>query len=87
MITVTKKEHEDKVSSSLSVVKIRAWDCLCDLERGASIRDVYKSLSVSHCHLEAIRNYKTGEFQPEEHFNVLSPESETSIYSNINTIK
>lgn len=87
MITVKKSEHESKVVVAREVLKQRAWYALCDLERGSDLRNVYKPLMICFCNLRSLQNYKTGEFQPEEYFNVLSSASETSIYSNINTTK
>lgn len=87
MITVKKQEHEDKVLVSIDTFKEKAWDALVHLEKGGDMYYVYKPVVIALNNLQALQNYKTGEFQPEEYFNVLSPVSETSIYSNINTIK
>lgn len=87
MITVKKQEHDDRVRVSTDTFKERAWSALASLERGEDVGVVYRGVIIAMSNLEALKGYKTGEFQPEEYFNVLSPVSETSIYSNINTIK
>jgi len=87
MITVINQEHQNKIEEAEDVLKVRSWAVLQQLELGVPISNLHQSLMITCCHLDALKNYETGEFQPEVFFNVLSSDGETAIYSGINTIK
>lgn len=87
MITVTKQEHEKLVASAEATLMVKAWAALCDMKSGVDVSKVSQGLAVAHCSLSTLEHYDTGEFNPEEFFNVLSPADVVGVYSSVNTIK
>lgn len=86
MITVTKSEHELMVSAAEATLMVKAYSACQLLKKGEDIDRLSQPLSVAYCSLVSLENYRTGNFDSAEYFNVISPYGASKSFSNVNSI-
>lgn len=86
MITLTKEEHSVALATAEATFLVKAYDACQELKRGEDIDRISTPLGVAYCNLLLLENYKTGEFDPAEYFNVVSPYGASKSFSNVNNI-
>lgn len=86
MLTVTKEEHNDYISLSKEELMESGKHTLDKLEKGCGISDMKHFRNLNSI-LSAIEYYKTGNFSPEEYFNVQTPDDIIKTFSNTKQLR
>lgn len=84
MITVKKTERDQRVIDAENVFLGQAERVLREIQCGADVDVVGKPLCITLSNYYALVGYDTGAYQPENYFNVISPDDFTLIYRNVN---
>lgn len=86
MLTVTKEEHEDYLIESKMELANSGKHVLAKLKKGCDISNA-KHFRNMNSLVASIEYYKTGDFNPEEFFNVQTSDDIIKTYSNAKQLR
>ncbi|AIM37366.1 hypothetical protein KO02_12190 [Sphingobacterium sp. ML3W] len=84
MITVSAVEFEALLAKAEVLFQEAVYAGYLAMKSGLGIDNVVCTIKPIYCALEALRGYKTGEFEPAEFYNVLDADEVSKIFNLIN---